>query len=67
MESSKDALLVYPSSKLNITSLLALEALYWKIYDKNRPNLLIISDRLELREEIKTYFKSFRVKHHAIA
>lgn len=58
------ALLVYPSYKMTITPLLALEALYYRLHEKRLPSgrhrLIIFSSRVELRQDIKHHFISLR-------
>ena len=58
------ALLIYPSLKLTITPLLALEALYFRLHEKKYPSgrnqLIVFSSRVELRKEIRDHFLSFK-------
>jgi hypothetical protein len=60
------SVLVYPSSKLAITSLLALEALYFRLHEQRLPSgrdcLIIFSSRVELRREIKDNFIGLRAR-----
>lgn len=58
------SVLVYPSTKLTITSLLALESLYFRLHEQRLPSgrdcLIIFSSRVELRREIKDNFIGLR-------
>ncbi len=65
------ALLVYPSLKLTVTPLLALESLYFRIYEKKLPSgrnqLVVFSSRVELRKEIKDNFLALKVNTMPLA
>lgn len=60
----KEGVLVYPTRDLSITSLLALEGMYYNYDNKQRFNgrdkILIISSRLSLRNEIRDCFKMLK-------
>jgi len=57
---NRSSVLVYPSARLAITPLLALEALYFRLHEQRLPSgrdcLMIFSSRIELRREIKDNF-----------
>jgi hypothetical protein len=61
---NKSSVLIYPSSDLTITSLLALEALYFRLHEERLPSgrdcLIIFSSRVDLRREIKGNFVHLR-------
>lgn len=63
-QNKSTALLVYPSYKMTITPLLALEALYYRLHERRLPSgrdrLIIFSSRVELRQDIKHHFESLR-------
>ena len=65
------ALLIYPSLKLTITPLLALEALYFRLHEKKLPSgrtqLIVFSSRVELRKEIKDHFLAFQANSMPLA
>lgn len=64
LSKNMSSVLVYPSAKLTITSLLALEALYFRLHEQRLPSgrncLIIFSSRVELRREIKDNFIGLR-------
>lgn len=64
IEKSNSSLLVYPSNRMTITPLLALEALYFRLHEKRLPSgrnrLIIFSSRVELRKEIRDHFTSLK-------
>jgi hypothetical protein len=57
---NKSSILIYPSANLTITTLLALEALYFRLHEERLPSgrdgLIIFSSRVDLRREIKENF-----------
>ncbi len=59
LDKQQVGLLVYPANKFLILAPFALEALYSRISSKNRKKILIISDRIAVRDEIKTHFLNF--------
>lgn len=59
LDKQQVGLLVYPANKFLILAPFALEALYSRISSKNRKKILIISDRITARDEIKTHFLNF--------
>jgi len=64
IEKSWKAVLIYPSVRMSISPLLALEALYYRLHEKKLPSgrnrLVIISSRVELRKEIRDHFIAFK-------
>jgi len=64
LKENNTALLVYPSNRMTITPLLALEALYYRLHENRLPSgrdrLIIFSSRIELRKEIRDHFTSFK-------
>ncbi|MPL77880.1 hypothetical protein SDC9_23740 [bioreactor metagenome] len=64
LKHKKEGLLIYPTHDLCITSLLALEGLYYNYANKHefdgKDKILIISSRVSLRNEIREYFKMLK-------
>lgn len=62
LDKQQEGLLVYPANKFSILAPLALEALYSRIPFKYRKKILIINERVAIRDEIKTHFLNFNVR-----
>ncbi|MDO8873592.1 MAG: DrmE family protein [Methanoregula sp.] len=71
MAKDAPAILIYPSLKLTITPLLALEALYFRLHEKKlasgRNQLIVFSSRVELRKEIKDHFLAFKANSMSLS
>jgi hypothetical protein len=61
LDKQQEGLLVYPANKFSILAPLTLEALYSRISVKYRKKILIINERVAIRDEIKTHFLNFNI------
>lgn len=62
LDRQQEGLLIYPANNFSFLAPIALEALYSRFEYKNRRKILIINERVAIRDEIKTHFLNFNAR-----
>lgn len=62
LDRQQEGLLIYPANNFSFLAPIALEALYSRFKYKNRRKILIINERVAIRDEIKTHFLNFNAR-----